>query len=133
LKEYFLQELNRILPERQIRQDELLKNHTSLHIGGPADYLVTPAGIDEIKAVIGLCRKENVPYYIIGNGSNLLVSDEGYRGLVIKLGEDFSGISIREDGTVIAQAGILLSKLANEIARKSLTGFEFAAGIPGTL
>lgn len=132
LENHFYQELNRILPENRIKQKEDLKNHTSLHIGGEADYFVTPTGVEEIKAVLSLCRQENMPYYIIGNGSNLLVSDSGYRGLILKLGGNFSSISIKEDGTVIAQAGVLLSKLANEIAIAGFTGFEFAAGIPGT-
>lgn len=133
MEDHFFRELNRILPINQIKQKELLKNHTSLHIGGEADYLVTPAGADEIKNVISLCKQENIPFYIMGNGSNLLVSDKGYRGLIIKLGEDFSSISVKEEGYVTAQAGVLLSKLANVVARGGLTGFEFAAGIPGTL
>jgi UDP-N-acetylmuramate dehydrogenase len=69
----------------------------------------------------------------MGNGSNLLVSDKGYRGLILKLGEDFSSILLEEEEYVTAQAGVLLSKLANVVARGGLTGFEFAAGIPGTL
>jgi len=132
LEEHFFQKLNHILPQNQIRQKELLKNHTSLHIGGEADCFVTPAGIDEIKNVLNLCKQENMPYYIMGNGSNLLVCDEGYRGLILKLGEEFSFIWVKEDGTVTAQAGVLLSKLANIVAKNNLTGFEFAAGIPGT-
>lgn len=133
MEDQFYQELTRILPQNQIKQKERMENHTSLHIGGEADYFVTPTSANEIKAVLCLCNQENIPSYIMGNGSNLLVSDEGYRGLVLKLGEDFSYVSVREDGTVTAQAGILLSKLANEVARNSFTGFEFAAGIPGTL
>jgi UDP-N-acetylmuramate dehydrogenase len=128
-----MQELIRILPKDQVRIREALKNHTSLHIGGEADYFVTPSTAEEIGAVLSLCKRVKMPYYIMGNGSNLLVSDLGYRGLIVKLGDNYSGISIREDGTVIAQAGVLLSKLANEIAAHSFTGFEFAAGIPGTL
>jgi UDP-N-acetylmuramate dehydrogenase len=133
LEDHFYLELNRILPAEQIRLMECLKNHTSLHIGGEADYFVTPSETDQIRKVISLCKQKSLPYYIMGNGSNLLVSDQGYRGLIIQLGDKFSSVTIREDGTVSAQAGILLSKLANEVAKKSLTGFEFAAGIPGTL
>lgn len=80
-----------------------------------------------------LCKSHNIPYYIMGNGSNLLVSDLGYRGLIIKLCEQFSGITVAEDGIIHAQAGVLMSKLSSVIARNELTGFEFAAGIPGTL
>lgn len=133
MEDQFYQELTRILPQNQIKQKERMENHTSLHIGGEADYFVTPTSVNEIKAVLCLCNQENIPCYIMGNGSNLLVSDEGYRGLVLKLGEDFSYVAVMEDGTVTAQAGILLSKLANEVARNSFTGLEFAAGIPGTL
>ena len=132
MNDQFYLELNQILQKNQIKQKERLENHTTLHIGGEADYLVTPTNIDEIKNVICLCKKNNMPYYVIGNGSNLLVSDQGYRGLILKLGEEFSNVIIKEDGTVIAQAGILLSKLANKVADHCYTGFEYAAGIPGT-
>jgi len=104
-----------------------------LHIGGEADYLVTPTNIDEIQAVIYLCKSENMPYYIIGNGSNLLVSDQGYRGVIIKLCDDFSSICINDENNITAQAGVLLSKLASVAASLSLSGIEFASGIPGTL
>ncbi len=133
MEDQFITELNQILPAGRILVKERMENHTSLHLGGEADYMVLPAKEEEIKEVILLCRQSKVPYYIMGNGSNLLVADSGYRGLIIKLGENFSGIQFGEDGIVTAQAGVLLSKLANEVARHSLTGFEFAAGIPGTL
>lgn len=133
MENLFYQELIRILPQEQIKQKELLCNHTTLHIGGEADYLVTPSSINEIKDIISLCKRCNLTFFIIGNGSNLLVSDHGYRGLIIKLGDDFSTVNIEENGMVRAQAGVLLSKLSGDIARSSLTGFEFAAGIPGTL
>jgi UDP-N-acetylmuramate dehydrogenase len=110
-----------------------MANHTSLHIGGAADYFVMPVESGEVRDVISLSKKENMPYYICGNGSNLLVSDTGYRGLIIKLGDEFSAISVKEDGSVTAQAGVLLAKLASVVADHSLTGFEFASGIPGTL
>jgi len=133
LNDQFYKELNRILLENQIKLHERLEYHTSLHIGGPADYLVTPRSIDEIIKVIDLCKQYSIPYYIIGNGSNLLVSDKGYRGLIIKFDEHFSNISISEDGLVTAQAGVMLSRLAHELARQEYSGFEFACGIPGTL
>ena len=133
MENLFLQELTRIIPQDQIKLKERMEYHTSLHIGGEADYFVTPADAEQIRTIIHICNEHKIPYYILGNGSNLLVSDEGYRGLIIKLGDDFAKVRIEEDGTVTAQAGILLSKLANEIARNGFTGFEFAAGIPGTL
>jgi UDP-N-acetylmuramate dehydrogenase len=133
LEDQFYQKLYQILPEGRIKLKEPMENHTTLRIGGPADYFVTPTGINEIKEIISLCKKDSIPYYVLGNGSNLLVSDQGYRGLIIHLEENFSEVSITPDGIVTAQAGILLSKLANLIAKQGFTGFEFAAGIPGTL
>lgn len=133
MEDSFLKQLIQVLPEERIKLKEPMTNHTSLHIGGEADYLVLPISIEEVRAIISLCKQEQMPFYIMGNGSNLLVSDLGYRGLILKLGEDFSNIKVSEDGTVTAQAGVLLSKLASVIADHSLTGFEFASGIPGTL
>ena len=133
MEELFYNKLKAIVSERQIKLDEPMENHTSLHIGGKVDYLVLPESVEEIKEVIALCRQSGMPYYVIGNGSNLLVSDSGYRGLIIKLGENFSKAEVKEDGIICAQAGILLSKLANIAAEHSLTGLEFASGIPGTL
>ncbi len=125
--------LNEILTSEQIKRNVSMSSHTSLHIGGDADYMVFPSSIDEIVKVVLICKDKKIPYYIMGNGSNLLVSDLGYKGLIIKLGDQFSNITVNEDGLVNAQAGALMSKLSNVIARHELTGFEFAAGIPGTL
>ncbi len=122
-----------ILKENQVKKDERLEYHTSLHIGGECDYFISPSSIDEIREVINICKENEVPFFVIGNGSNLLVSDSGYSGAIIKLGDNFSQTIITEDGRVTAQAGILLSKLANKVAVHGLSGFEFAAGIPGTL
>lgn len=133
MEDLFYQKLLCILPENRIKLKEKMENHTTLRIGGSADYFVTPAGTEEIIEIIRLCNEEGMAFYVMGNGSNLLVSDDGYRGLIIKIAEDYSEIWVKEDGTVTAQAGVLLSKLANVIAKNSLTGFEFASGIPGTL
>lgn len=133
MEELFYEKLLHILPADQVKLKEKMENHTTLHIGGLADYFVTPAGTEEIIEVIRLCNKEGMPFFVCGNGSNLLVSDEGYRGLILKIAENYSEVLVKEDGTVTAQAGILLSKLAHKIAKQSFTGFEFASGIPGTL
>jgi UDP-N-acetylmuramate dehydrogenase len=133
LEDQFYRKLILTLPMEQIKLKEPMENHTSLHIGGEADYFVVPTNSKDVEAVVCLCKKENMPYFIMGNGSNLLVSDLGYRGLIIKLGEDFSTVWLKEEGIITAQAGILLSKLANKAAEHHLTGFEFASGIPGTL
>jgi UDP-N-acetylmuramate dehydrogenase len=140
LNEDFYQKLKELLRENQIMIEEPLAKHTTFQIGGPADYLVLPDSISQVSSLVKLCNKENMPFYILGKGSNLLVSDNGYRGLIIKIGQEFSQISVEESDTTIAgkylvkaQAGIMLSKMANEIAEHSLEGFEFASGIPGTL
>lgn len=132
MEEQFYQKLILTCPKEHVKTGERMECHTSLHIGGEADYFVTPMNIDEIRAVINLCKKESMPYYVIGNGSNLLVSDQGYRGVIIQLGDDFSDIKVNEN-SIIAKAGVLLSKLASTAASNSLTGLEFASGIPGTL
>lgn len=133
MENQFYQKLILTLPKEQIKLKERMENHTSLHIGGEADYFVEPATLEEVHEVVSLCKIEKVPYFIMGNGSNLLVSDLGFHGLILKLGDNFSKISFLDNHTVVAQAGVLLSRLANEMANHSLTGFEFASGIPGTL
>lgn len=133
MKDLFYDELKNILEPGQIRIKEPMSQHTSLHIGGEADYMVLPSNAEQIRQVFLLCKENNMPYYVMGNGSNLLVSDYGYRGLIIKLSDQFAKITINDDGVVKAQAGVLLSRLSSVIAEQELTGFEFAAGIPGTL
>ena len=124
--------LKNIVSEEDILTKEYMKNHTSFKIGGSADFLVTPRTVDQIQNLIKTLKKENIPVFIMGNGSNLLVSDKGIRGVVIKLSKNFSSFSISGD-EVIAQSGILLSTLSKSIVNESLSGFEFASGIPGTI
>lgn len=133
MEDLFYRKLILNAPQEHIRRDEPMENHTSLHIGGKADYFVMPTDLEEVKAIVNLCKSEKMPYFIMGNGSNLLVSDLGYRGVVLQLGDEFQRAEIKEEGIINAQAGILLSRLANIAAEHSLTGFEFASGIPGTL
>ena len=125
-------ELLKIMSEEQVKTEEPMKNHTTFRVGGPAEFFVMPRSAEEVKKVINLCRRESFPYYIIGNGSNLLVSDQGYRGVVLQIYKEMSYIEI-EENVVVAQAGALLSAIANKALENGLTGFEFAAGIPGTL
>lgn len=127
------EELCGILGSENVLKDELMKKHTTFRVGGPADWLVTPTEEEQIREVVNLLRTENVPYYVMGNGSNLLVGDKGYRGVIIQLGKNLSQIRMTEEGVLYAQAGALLSKIAAEALAQSLTGFEFASGIPGTL
>lgn len=109
-----------------------MKNHVTFRVGGPADFFVTPKNYEELSWVLKCCAKYEMPCYIMGNGSNLLVSDQGYRGVVIQLFRQLNDIQC-EGNVIRAQAGALLSAVANRALEEKLTGFEFAAGIPGTL
>lgn len=121
-----------ILSEDEVMFNEPMSNHTSFRIGGPADVFVIPKSRDKLLSVLELCKKLNIPYYVIGNGSNLLVRDGGFRGVIIQILKELSDVKIT-DTKVYAEAGILLSKLSKIICEAGLEGFEFAAGIPGTL
>lgn len=131
-KEFIYKNLLNILDKEGIYLNEPMKNHISFKVGGPADFLLKPKTEDEIKRLIEFLKNENIPYIVIGNGSNLLVKDGGIRGVVIKIADNFNKFEI-EDTKVVAQSGALLSFMGKAILNKSLTGFEFAAGIPGTL
>ena len=109
-----------------------MAKHTTFRVGGPADYFVSPADSVEVKNLTELCKAEGVPYYIVGNGSNLLVSDKGYRGVIIAIGREMSRIEVREN-EIRAQAGALMSQIAAAALENELAGFEFASGIPGTI
>ena len=126
------QRFQEILEDNRILEAELMSRHTTFRIGGPADFFLVPENADEIKKIIAVCKEKNVPYFILGNGSNLLVSDKGYQGVVVQLYRNFGQIKV-EDGRIHAQAGALLSGIAAAAREASLTGFEFAGGIPGTL
>ena len=117
---------------KRVEKDVPMKNHTSFKIGGCADYVAYPGSIDEIRAIKKLADEHNVPVTVVGNGSNLLVSDDGIEGVVIKISDAMSEVKV-EGCEVFAEAGVLLSTLANRVEKYSLTGLEFASGIPGTL
>ena len=134
-----LADLKRIAGEQAVRLQEPMSAHTTFRIGGPADYFVEAGNESVLKELLLLCKETETPFFILGNGSNLLVSDEGYRGVMISL-RGFDEISFREgEGTeagktiMTAGSGVLLSKAAMQAAERGLTGFEFAGGIPGTL
>lgn len=112
--------------------EEPMKRHTTFRIGGPAEVFVMPGNLEEVQRILEICRTEDLPYFILGNGSNLLVSDKGYQGVVVQLYRNFGQIRV-EDSQIHAQAGALLSGIAAAAREASLTGFEFAGGIPGTL
>lgn len=138
-KENFYSKLIQKINEGQVLTDEPLANHTSFKVGGPAYFIVLPRTVEEIIDVIKLCQEEDMPFYVIGKGSNLLVGDKGYKGTIIKLNGEFSNVSINpfpkdeKYYIVKAQTGISLAKLAKIIGEKGLAGFEFASGIPGTV
>ena len=122
--------LTKEIKEEQILLEEPMKKHTSFKIGGIADIFVKVKTIEELKHVIKIAQKENIDLTIIGNGSNVLVKDNGIRGIVAKL--DLIDISINHD-TVIVGAGVKLGELAQRLLKEQIAGFEFAAGIPGTI
>lgn len=124
----------------EVRQNEPMSNHTSFRIGGPADALVTPADRDDLAALLGEVRERNIPYAVLGGGTNLLVRDGGFRGVIISLKRLNTIEASREYrslggsfAVVRADAGAALAKLLSYAAERGLTGLEFAAGIPGTV
>ena len=127
-----IEKFNNLLGEENVKVNEPMKRHTTFRIGGPADYFLLPSSSEEVKGIIEICKEEALPYFILGNGSNLLVSDDGYRGVIIQLYRNYGEISV-EGNMIRANAGALLSQIASAAKNASLTGFEFAGGIPGTL
>ena len=115
-----------------VKLQEPMSKHTTFRIGGPADFYLCPHSTKEVQQTVQICKEENLPYFILGNGSNLLVSDKGYRGVIIQLWKNFSDISVK-DCCITAKAGALLSKVAAEALEEGLTVMEFASGIPGTI
>lgn len=116
----------------EILLDEPMKNHTSFKIGGPADIMIISKREEDIVESIKFCRNNNIKYFVMGNGTNLLVKDSGIRGVVIKIGKGYDKIDVVDD-RIICQSGALLSIVGKKALENSLTGFEFASGIPGTV
>lgn len=132
MNQNLIDKLCMIVGKHNVRTDEPMSKHTTFRIGGPAQIFVTPHTVEEIGEVVAACNICQVPFFMLGRGSNLLVSDAGIEGVVIEFGANFSEYSI--DGTTVkAQAGITLAKLGSVVEKAGLTGFEFAAGIPGSL
>lgn len=126
------QRLVELTERARVLKNEPMKKHVTFRVGGNADYFVTVKSAEETADIIGLCREEKIPYFIMGNGSNLLVGDRGIRGVVIQIAKEMNEVRV-EGNTIVAQAGALLSRIANAALQESLTGLEFASGIPGTL
>lgn len=125
-------QLCEIVGSDNVHVDEEMKKHTTFRIGGPADFYVLPHSKDEIGRVVQVCKNAEEPFYVLGNGSNLLVGDKGYRGVIIQIFKNYSDIII-EGTQITAKSGALLSKVAKKALDAGLTGFEFASGIPGTI
>lgn len=123
--------LETVLRAENILIDEPMSRHTTFRVGGPASFYVLPENPEQIEGVIRLCREEGTPYYLIGNGSNLLVGDRGYDGVIIQIFRNMNEIFV-EGNIIRVQAGALLSAIAAQAMENSLGGFEFASGIPGT-
>lgn len=116
----------------EVRADEPLKRHTSYRIGGPADLFVLPSCVEDVLWTLRLAREAEVPLFVMGSGSNLLVSDRGFRGIVLRMGQAMGGVSFEGD-RVWALAGVSLPKLAKLAADRGLAGLEWAGGVPGTV
>ena len=121
-----------LLGEDRVFTEEAMSQHTTFKIGGPADYFLVPDKGKDVGQIIKICREKEIPYFILGNGSNLLVGDGGYRGAVIQIYKNMSSVTV-EGTEITVQAGTLLSAVAAAAKNASLTGFEFAGGIPGTV
>ena len=115
-----------------VLRDEPMKKHTTFRIGGPARCFCLPQTAAQLAETVEACEEAGEPWYILGNGSNLLVGDKGYRGVIIQVYKNLNRIEITEN-RIKAQAGAMLSAVARKALEHSLTGFEFASGIPGTL
>ena len=132
-KDLFRTKIKQILTAEQICEAEPMRKHTTFRVGGEADFFVMPT-IAQIPEVVSLVKECELALTVIGNGSNLLVGDRGIRGVVLELGNHANALSIDPQSAVVeAEAGVLLSVVANQAARACLTGLEFAAGIPGSL
>lgn len=125
-------ELEKIVTAENIATNEILAKHTTFKIGGPADYFITPKSKEQLVKSIQYCQANEVPYYILGKGSNVVFADKGYRGVIIQIYKKFDQITI-EGTRITALAGVMLARLAKEAAEKGLSGLEGEAGIPGTV
>ena len=120
------------VPEEDILPDEPMSRHTTFRVGGEAQCLIRISNVKQLQKLIPYFRQVEVPYFVLGNGSNLLVSDKGYEGVILQIGNKMN--TITAEGTrIVAQAGALLSQVARNALENGLTGFEFASGIPGSI
>ena len=130
------EQLETVIGQGQVCENEPMKNHTTFRIGGPADIFACPKTEEGLIRGLNWCREKKIPFYVIGNGSNLLVGDKGFRGVVFQVCKNLDAVETEDVPSGIcvrAGAGVMLAKLAKDISARGYTGFEFATGIPGTL
>lgn len=125
-------EVERILPAEQIFRQEPMSWHTTFRTGGPAELFLEIKTVEQLQQLLTFFRESSTKYFVVGNGSNLLVSDKGYDGAILHIGDAFGEIRIADE-KIMTQAGVLLSRVASAALEHSLTGFEFASGIPGSV
>lgn len=124
--------LDTICGTSAILKNVSMKEHTTMRVGGRAALMVEPSSLSCLQECIALLGSLEVPYLVIGNGSNLIFSDEGYNGVIIKIGPAMSNIEVRDD-SIVAMAGASLASVAHKAMENMLTGLEFASGIPGSI
>lgn len=124
--------INRYVDEADILREEPMSRHTTFRVGGEAEVFINIRSKEQLEKLVPYFKEVGIPYFIMGNGSNLLVGDKGYRGVILKLGSRMSRISV-DGNRLTVQAGCLMSQIARVACEHSLTGFEFASGIPGTI
>ena len=124
--------LRAIVGEENLLVDEPMSEHTTFEIGGPADFYVIPEDFDEVRDVIAACKDAGADYFVLGCGSDLLVSDEGYRGVIVAVADGLVGVSV-EDDEICCQAGVGLREASEMACELGLSGLEFACGIPGSV
>lgn len=127
-----IEDLKALVGDNNLIENEPMSKHTTFRIGGKADVFVTPDSDKSLMACVEYVKSNNIPYYIVGNGSNLLVKDKGFRGVIIQLYKGFSDVLVKDD-IIVAKAGALLSSVARTALNNSLTGMECLSGIPGTI
>lgn len=132
ISEAIINSLKRLVGEDGVLVSEPMKNHTTFRIGGEADAMVRISDRDKLFKVLRYLGQVEIPYYVVGNGSNLLVADKGYRGVIVEIADKMNEVRV-EGSCLVCQAGALLSKVARTAYENGLTGVEFAAGIPGTI
>ena len=124
--------MNLMMEEIKILEQEPMQKHTTFRVGGAAKYFAMPKNTEEIQALIAYCREQKLSYYVLGNGSNVLFTDDGYDGMIIQIGSAMSTIQVAGNSMYV-QAGAILAKTAKLAYEEGLTGMEFAAGIPGSV